>query len=228
MYVINSQNYRRKIFIKYLLFGVLFLALIGLVVWFLFYKNNDSSASFTTPGTNVANVKVATRDFENEYFKITLPTTWVDLGRQNPFSYEVYYEFQNTLKDFDNRWVRVYVDVVPNTQAVTRLLPVTVVDNHLVPGELSDTCWSFSGAPAEGSSQSAAQFWIANWQGIEFNCNMNVGENFMGTASSNEGYGVTLINQDGTSHKYFIAYIDHNIHPDNNFIIDVVNSFETR
>lgn len=228
MYVINNQNYKRKILIKYFLFGILFLAIIGVVIWFFFYKNNDNSASFTTPGVNVANVKVETKDFENEYFKITLPTTWVDLGRKNPYSYEVYYEFQNTLKDYDNRWVRVYVDVIPETQAITKLLPVTVVDNHLVPGELSDTCRSFNGAPAEGSSQGAAQTWVANWQGIEFNCNMNIAENFIGTASSNEGYGVTLANQNGSNHKYFIVYIDHNIHPDNNFIIDVVNSFETR
>jgi hypothetical protein len=177
---------------------------------------------------NVANVKVATRDFVNDHFKITLPTTWVDLGLKNPFSYEVYYEFQNTLKDYDNRWVRVYIDVIPSSQAITKLLPVAVVGNRLVPGELSDTCRSFNGAPAEGSNQGTAQTWIANWQGVEFNCNMNVGENFMGTASSDEGYSVTLVNQDGTSHKYFIAYIDHNIHPDNNFLFDVVNSFETR
>jgi hypothetical protein len=228
MYIINNQNYKRKIFTKYLLFGTLCLALIGLAVWFFFYRNSDNSTSFTTPGVSVANVKIETRDFENEYFKITLPTTWVDLGRKNPFSYEVYYEFQNTLKDYDNRWVRVYVDVIPKTQAITKLLPVTVVNNRLVPGELSDTCRSFYGAPTEGGSQSVEQTWIANWQGVEFNCNMNVGENFIGTATSDEGYGVTLINQDGTSHKYFIAYIDHNIHPDNNFIIDVVNSFETR
>ena len=227
MYVINQQPQRKKTILKYLVFSCIFLAIAGLIVWIVFLKNDSNSVSFVPSNEKPAVVKPEMRDFENEYFKITLPATWVDLGRKNPFAYEVYYEFQNTQKDYENRWLRVYVDTIPANQAVTKILPVEVVDNRLVPGQVSDSCRNFSGAPAS-SGQANSQNWLATWQGVEFYCDMNPAENFIGTASQEEGYGVTLVNLDGSNHRYFIAYINHNNNPDSNFIIDVVNTFETR
>jgi hypothetical protein len=227
MYVINQRSGRKKTILKYLMFSAIFLAIVAILVWLIFFKSRDNSASFVQPNAEPAAVKPEMRDFENEYFKISLPATWAELGRQNPFAYEVYYEFQNTQKDYENRWLRVYVDVIPATQAVTKILPVAAANNRLVPEQISDNCRTFNGAPV-GSGQTISQTWLANWQGIDFYCNMNSAEYFIGTASPDEGYGVTLNNLDGSQHRYFIAYIDHNNNPDYNFLIDVVNTFETR
>lgn len=228
MYTVNHRQRHHKLFLRFLLFAIPFVAILVIAIWFIFFRDtNSTSANFTKAGAEVAVVKPDTKDFTNEYFKITLPSSWVADGRKNPHSYEVYYEFHNTLENYDNRWLRVYVDVIPDFQKLNRLLPVSIVNNRLVPGSLSDDCRSFTGAPTQNSSQSSGQSWKAKWQGVEFFCDMNISENYMGTASVDQGYSVSLANGDGSIHKYFIVYIDHNIHPDYQLLSDVVKSFET-
>ena len=122
MYTANHRQHRHKIFVRFFLFVFPFLIALGVLIWFLFFRNTSNSASFTQPGVKVAVVKPETRDFVNDYFKITLPSTWVELGRKNPHSYEVYYEFQNTQENYENRYLRVYLDVIPDFQAITRLI----------------------------------------------------------------------------------------------------------
>jgi len=195
--------------------------------WFVFLRDDSNSASFTKAGTEVATVSPKTTDFVNEYFKITLPSTWVFLGRQNPFSNQLYYEYQNKQKDYDNRWLRVYVDIFPGDYAITRLLPLTVSNNHLVLGDLSDDCNTFTGAPLANNSQGLSGSWAAKWRNINFTCDLSR-QQTVGTASLEEGYGVTIKSKNNAAHKYFFVYIDHNIHPDYTLLSNVVKSFETK
>jgi len=227
MYTVNHRQHRHKIFLRFLFFVLPFLLALAALIWFLFFRSTDTSTSFSNPGAKVAVVEPNTKDFTNEYFKITLPTTWVDLGRKNPFSYEVYYEYQNQQENYTNQWLRVYVDVIPDFQAITRLLPVTVVNNRFVSGTMSSECRTFTGAPSQIDNQASNQSWEAKWQDVVFICDMDLIENFTGTASAEEGYRVTLVNKNGVAHKYFIAYIDHNIHPSYQTYINAVRSFET-
>lgn len=225
MYTANKRQRRQIIFFRFVLYTVPFIVALAVLGWLVFLRGGGSSASFLKSGSEVATVKPQTIDFSNEFFKITLPSTWVFLGRQNPFSNQVYYEYANTQKNYDNRWLRVYVDVFPSDYAVTRLLPLTVSNNHLIPGDLSDDCNTFTGAPSANSSQSVSVNWAAKWQNINFTCDMS-NQQTVGTASLDEGYGVTVVGKKGTAHKYFFVYIDHNIHPDYSLISDTVKSFE--
>ena len=102
-----------------------------------------------------------------------------------------------------------------------------MANNRLVPGSPSDECRTFTGAPSQ-SNQANSQNWTAKWREVEFICDMSPVENTTGTASAQEGYNITLTNQDGSTHKYFFMFIDHNIHPDNSALVEAVKSFETR
>lgn len=137
--------------------------------------------------------------------------------------------FQNTQKDFDNRWIRVYVDIFPPNFALNRLMPITIVNNKIIPDSVSEECKSFTGAPISGANrQQTSQTWAAKYKNVDFVCDMATPRNYVGTASAGQGYGTTLTNKDGSSHKYFIVYIDHNIHPEYSTFSDALKSFETQ
>ena len=53
-------------------------------------------------------------------------------------------------------------------------------------------------------------------------------QNLTGTASEDEGIGNTIVSSDGTKHKYFFVYIDHNVAPDNKIFTEALKSFETK
>jgi hypothetical protein len=227
MYTVNHRQHRHKIFLRFFLFVFPFLIALSVLCWLLFYRNDSSSASFVQPGVQVASVQPETKDFTSEYFKLTLPTTWVANGRKNPTVFEVYYEYQNSIKNEDNRWLRVYVDVFPRDMALNKLLPVTIVDNRLVPSSLSDECQSFTGAPSQNNGNTNSQTWKAKWQGVEFVCNMSVQRNYIGIATAENGYALPLAGTVSGQHNYFILYIDHNVHPDYQPFMNAVKSFQT-
>lgn len=227
MYTVDKRQNKYKLILKFLLVLIPVIVITVIVIWLLFFRESvNSSASFTKDGAEIAVVKPATKDLTNEMFKISLPTTWEPNGKKNPYSNQVYYEFQNKLKDYDNRWLRVYVDIFPADFAINKLLPISVNENRITPGVLSDDCSTFTGAPLPGSGKPAASTWSAKWQGVAFTCDMAVNQNYSGTASAEEGYGVTISGAKSGKHKYFFVYIDHNVRPDYNIFSDAVKSFQ--
>lgn len=226
MYTSYKRQKKHRVFLKFITIVTPILFLAGAIMWFLLVRNDSSSSSFSKVGAEIAYVKPATKVISTELFSVTLPTSWELLGKQNPYSNQVYYEFQNKQKNYDNRWLRIYVDIFPPDFAINRLLPITKINNKLTPGTLSEECSSFTGAPLPGSTnQSNYQTWAAKWQEIDFTCDMARSINYVGSASVDEGYGVTLLSSNGTTHKYFFVYIDHNVRPDYSLISDAVSSF---
>jgi hypothetical protein len=196
------------------------------VAWWLFVRGNDStSANFEKVGTITVN-RPDTIDFTTAFFKISLPKTWEEKGRQNPFSYEVFYLYQNNQSNYDNRWLRVYVDVFPKDLPLNRLLPVTVVNGKLSPGVLSDECTAFTDAPVVGANGQKAAFAPAKWQGVSFTCNFASAQNLTGTASAEEGYGISMTGSKSGTHKYFFTYSDFNVRPDYQFLSEALKSFQ--
>jgi hypothetical protein len=226
MYRADKKQTKRRLFIEFLLFVVPFLIVLALLIWLAFFRNSGSSSvSFVKTGSETASVEPKTTVFDNGLFKITLPATWQALGRKSPFSYETYYQFQNTQVNYKDQMLRIFVDIFPSDYAINFLLPVTVVNNHLVAGTMSDNCETFNGAPlADNGSQTASVNWVAQWQGISFTCDM-INHQTVGTAIQADGYGVSLKSSNGTVHKYFFVYIDSNTEPNYQNITNVVNSF---
>jgi len=230
MYTATKRQKKHKIFLRFVLIVLPIIVFLVVLVWYVFLRDNSSSANFARVGAEVAVVKPTTKDFTNQFFKVTLPSSWSDLGRKNPYSDQVYYEFQNTQKDYDNRWLRVYVDVFPKSFAINKLLPVTIANNKVIPDVISDECSTFTGAPLSNGQgqQQTAQTWAARYKNIDFVCDMANPRNYVGTASVEQGYATTLTSKNGAAHKYFFVYIDHNIHPDYQVFTDALKSFETQ
>jgi hypothetical protein len=227
MYRADRRQKKRGIIIKFIFLVIPFLLIIGVAIWFILFRTNSSSSSFTKSGVEIAQVQPSTKVIKTDLFSIQLPTTWELLGKKNPFTNQVYYEFQNKLKNYDNRWIRVYVDVFPKDYAIKKLLPISVIDNKIIPGQMSDDCTNFTGAPLTTAGRSSVQTWDAKWQNIAFTCDMASIDNNVGTASETEGYGVTLNSQNGVKHKYFFVYIDRNVRPEYTTFNEALKSFTT-
>lgn len=228
MYTANKRQRSYKAFLRFTIFVLPLIAGLMLLSWYVFIRDNQTvSSNFSKEGAQVVVAKPAVKEFRNKYFKISLRTTWESNGRLNPFSDQVYYEFQDKAKDSTNRWLRVYVDTFPRDFPLNRLMPITVIDNQIVPGVASEDCTSFTGAPQSNTeTKTIADTWMAKWQGITFVCAMTKPLNYLGTASVEEGLASTFINIDNSKHKYFFLYIDHNVRPDDTNLVDALKSFE--
>lgn len=112
MYSANKKKRRYRLFAGFVLITIpFFLVLIGLI-WFVFFRNTgEESANFSRAGSNIAEVKVSQTILKTDLFTVSLPTGWVLEGLKNPVSDEKYYSFKSTIAGFDNRWMRIYVDV---------------------------------------------------------------------------------------------------------------------
>ena len=226
MYTVNKTRSQKKIVFTLIISLLLIFGLAYGLFWYFIIRDTDSnSANFSRTGGTVAVVKPATQDFATEEFTITLPSGWEFLGKENPVVNEEYYYYQSKTDDFTNRWLKIFVDTYPKDYALTRLLPITVKGNKIEPGIASSECTSFEGAPKVGS-QASKQPWVAEWEGISFNCNMTNPQNHTGTASVKDGYGVPITGKSGAIHKYFFVYIDHNIRPDYSILTSALKTFE--
>ena len=201
------------------------LLVIGVFVWWLIVRGDHSnSANFDRLGSTPTN-QSDNKEFTTPYFKIALPPTWIDKGRKNPYSYEVYYEYQNSETNYDNRWLRVYVDVFPPDKPINRLLHISYVGNKIVSGVLSDDCTVFTGAPAIANGQKGTSA-PAKWQGIDFVCNFAAAENIIGTGTPDQGYAITLTGPSGGTHRYFFTYTDFNVRPDAQILSEALKNFQ--
>lgn len=227
MYTVNKTRSRKKLFFEFALALAILFSIVAVALWFFIFRNNsESSASFSRVGGTVAVVEAATKEFTVDEFTIELPEGWELLGKQNPFYDQVYYEFQSKIKDYENRWLRVYVDVIPDDYIINKLLPIVVQGNKVDPGTISGDCKTFKGAPKPGSGQTTYQTWKATWEDITFICDMVSAQNKIGTATAVDGYAVPINGPTKGLHKYFFVYIDHNIRPDTSIMVNALESFE--
>jgi hypothetical protein len=226
MYTVNKTRSRKKLLLEFIITIAVLFALLAVALWFfVFREKGESSASFSRTGGTVAVVAPATKDFTVDEFTISLPDGWELNGKKNPYYNQVFYEFQSKVKDYENRWLNVYVDVIPQDYAINKLLPISVINNKITPGTVSDDCKSFTGAPKPGSGQTTSQTWKATWEDVTFICNMTGQQNQVGTASAADGYNVPITGPLKGTHTYFFVYIDHNVRPDTSILSDAVKSF---
>ena len=226
MYRSNQRYHKHRILLRFSLVSFAVLLIIVVTIWWFFLRGNDStSANFEKVG-NITISRPDTKEFTTPFFKISLPNSWTEKGKQNPVSYEEYYLYQNGTKDYENRWFRVYVDVFPRDMPLNRLMPLTLLNGKLSPGVLSDDCTAFTDAPVAGANGQKPNAVAAKWQGVNFMCNFAVSQNITGTASAEEGYGVTMSGPKSGTHKYFFTYTDFNVRPDLQFLSEAIKSFQ--
>lgn len=204
---------------------------IGALVYLDLTKNNKDT-SVTGPGRTVAQSIDASQDVlrvDEPTFTMELPGVWKEVGRQNTSS-EHSITWQGTKKGEDNRKLTLYVDMIPVTQAVNRLLPVTVVDNGLDYGDVSDNCATFTqkGTLDTGKAVNNRDS-PAKYKQVDFICDLaQVTQNKTGTGSVD---GINVVNVTGPvkgKHKYFFLFNDQNIQPNLTILTNAIKSFKAK
>ncbi len=160
-------------------------------------------------------------------FTMQLPGDWKLLSRVSN-STENSLTWQATKKNEDNRKLTLYVDVIPTTLPVNKLMPVTAVGDTLQPGDISDNCITYTqksaGATGQGDNWNLAKF-----KQIDFHCDFSlVILNKTGTGSPD---GINTVNVTGPNkgkHKYFFVFNDQNIQPNITIFTDAIKSFRAK
>lgn len=202
-------------------------AVLGLI-W-LDLKSTNDSKEVEGSASEVGQLLDDTTDVvwvDEPTFTMELPSDWKEVARENSVN-ERSITWQSTKPREDNRTLQVFVDLIPEKMAVTRLLPLTVRGEGFTVGEASSSCSTFTKL-GDGTGRQDLDA-PAKYQNVSFICALGRSiDNVTGTGSSE---GINTISVKGPSagkHRYFFVYADRNIQPNIAIFYDALKSFRAK
>ncbi len=219
---------RRTRFLITFLISTAILGVIGGIIW-LDLRGTKEEKVVEGTSRQVAQVideQNSVKKIDEPTFTIELPTDWKESARVNT-SQEHSITWQATKKHEDNRYMTMYVDVIPKTRAVTRMLPLTVQGNSLIVGEASANCSTFT-KHGDGTGRQD-QDEPAKYQNVNFICDLGRSiDNEVGTGSPEGVNTITVTGPARGKHSYFFVYTDHNIQQNTDIFYDALKSFRAK
>lgn len=214
------------------LFGIMALSvtvfggILGFIIWDA-SKNSQSGqiegSSRSVQQQEDVKAAVSKTNVSEPYFSMELPDGWKEAGRVTT-TRERSITWQSKIKKEDNRWLKLYIDVIPADTAVNRLLPIDVTGATITYRQLSDNCKNFTTAKKDVKVPQKSK-----WQDIEFLCDLpNFVQNKVGTGTKGGLNATTITGPEKGKHKYLFVYTDHNIHPDYQLFYDMLESFKAK
>jgi hypothetical protein len=205
---------------------VIFGGIVGFVIWNM--NKSPQSTEIEGIARNVEqqeDVKsaVSKTNINEPYFSMQLPSGWKETERLSNKN-ERSITWQSKIKKEDNRWLKVYVDLIPPDLAINRLLPLDVAGAGVSHRQMSDNCKNFTTAKKDVTEPQKSK-----WQGVEFLCDLpRFVQNKVGTGTVGALNATTVSGADKGRHKYFFVYTDHNIHPDYPIFYEMLKSFKAK
>ncbi|HUP26425.1 MAG TPA: hypothetical protein VM124_02125 [Candidatus Limnocylindrales bacterium] len=221
---------RRRQALPVIAISLLVLGGIGALVWRDIRKNSDNEVSGKSKVILQARDDPAARLVVNEpFFTMDLPEDWKELKRQNDQT-ENSITWQSTKNPGAGRSLKLYVDTIPTTRSVNRLLPVMSQDNMITVGDISENCATFTqGGTLNVHDAALLKDAPAKWNKVDFICDLaRVNDNEVGTGSIGSVNSVTVIGPAKGAHKYFFFYTEHNIQPNYDILYNAIRSFKAK
>lgn len=210
------------------------LVLLGLAVSFVYFdlRNNRNTDSAEGVGRTIAQTldnASQTTLLDDPLFTMEFPSDWKEIRRTNNAN-EHSITWQATKHREDNRYIKIYIDTIPKSYPVNRMLPLTSRGSTFSVGDISSNCATFTkGGTTEAGRAQFLSAENAKWQGVDFICDLaQVTDNEVGTSSVE---GINTVSATGPTkgkHSYFFVYTDHNIHPDNTILYNALRSFKAK
>lgn len=190
-----------------------------------YFKANTTISPPPAPViSTVTSNKGPTRQFDQGIFSLLLPADWTYKGQQRQTSPYAPYLYENTKTNPGVEQLEIYVDTIPTTLGVNRVLPVQGEGARVVPTTVSDNCADFTGNKVPGSTSTPAK-----WDGFDFLCDLgNYERDVVGTSSSD---GVDVVKLSGPTtgaHTLFFTYTDNGSTPDFTIFTDALSSFRLK
>lgn len=203
---------------------------IGTLVWQDMHKNNDSVVGGSAHTILQAGQDPVNRLFINEPgFSMELPGDWKELSRKNETG-EHSITWLSSKKQQDGRSLKIYIDTIPATFAVNRLLPVSAQGNTIALGEISENCATFTpGGTLNVYDAAKLKETPAKWNKVDFICDLpRVNDNEVGTGSPEGINTITLTGPSLATHKYFFVFTDHNNQANYEIFYNALRSFKAK
>jgi hypothetical protein len=221
-----KRKKKRYGFIKLIFKFTIFMAVVFGVWYYLTHQpsnvNNSGGILVPVKSDEPAKVHIAEPSFE-----MYLPIDWKEYARRPAPPLNVI-SWKGTSKESAARTIDVYVDTIPDTLAVNRILPVSGEEDRLAVSPASENCMTFSADTASLSPTATAKLKVlpVTWQGVQFLCDIpNSLRNVVGAGSLEGVNKVSLTGSKKGKHSYFIVYTDSSAHPDEKTFPDVLRSF---
>lgn len=156
-------------------------------------------------------------------FTLQLPADWKEVERRSDHV-EQSVTWQAKTKDQDNRWLKIYYDVIPRGLDVNRLLPLDVVGSGVQYRQLSENCKNFTTAKSDNKTPQPSR-----WDNVDFICDLaSFNDNRVGTGTAGQLNATKITGARQGEHAYMFVYIDRNIQPDYTIFYDALKSFQAK
>jgi hypothetical protein len=209
------------------LLGVVVLAGLGLFI----YKGLHLTAA---PQTHIKNAAPITSTYDvhtpqkvvidEPLFSMDLPSGWSAYEPARGAPVPAAYNFKSV--SAEARQLAVYIDAIPQTMALNRVVTVSANGDKLDHATVSDNCTEYTQPTAEEKSAGVAD---AKWQGVDFLCDIgNYERNVVGTASTEGNNQVTVTGATAGTHKIFLVYTDNGASADYTVFYGIIESFKLK
>ncbi len=210
--------------------SLLILGSIGTVIWRDIHKNSNTQVSGKTRTIlQAGNDPISRLTIDEPLFSMELPGGWKELKRKND-AIEKSITWQPSKAPDDGHSLKIYIDTIPTSHSLNRLLPVMAQGNTIVTGDISENCATFT----QGGTLNAGQAVLlkdtpAKWNKVDFICDLpRVVDNEVGTGSTEGINTITLVGPTKGAHKYFFLFTEHSNQPDYNILYNALRSFKAK
>lgn len=203
------------------------LVLIGFVIIWLLHVWRNPDAAIQNPPAAISRyynpAGGSTQPVNEALFSMELPTGWKKLPADpsNPYNPLRFQSAQGTQQ------LNIYIDHIPTTLAVNRVLAVQAQGNSIGHDTVSDNCTNFlTPSTLQLPQVQASKVAEAMWQGVEFYCDIgNYERNVTGTSSPE---GINTLSLGGPTvgtHRLFFTFTDNEITPQYTVFYGILDSF---
>lgn len=164
----------------------------------------------------------ATQHIVKGVFVLDLPADWQSAA--DPHSLYGVSSWQGTTESDAARRLDIYVDSLPPSLAINRLLPVEVGAHQLIPdSSVSPNCLFLSQSPVQSKATGMAP---VQWNDVQFTCDVgNYERDVVAAGSTEHGVDLRLTGQRTGAHQVVLVYTDNSATPDYNLFMTAVKSF---
>ncbi len=198
---------------------VIMMVLVAIVVLIDSYIQNTDKSEITSR-ENSSVVASKENVLTTEYFQIQAPSGWVEVSSETKPPLYVFRELNGTLI---KRELRVYVNSPPEEIRSTHALPVSVKDDQIVPGDVSEHCKGHSAfSPSQRSPRTI------NWDGVQMLCVPDSIEFNVVVGTKGNSQGVLMKRPNGDPISYTMIYRDLAASPSSVGLYSILRSFQSR
>jgi len=214
-----ENSHKRRKLTRYLKVFVGITLVIVIVLIYIFLDAIKSSPdSVVTSGKEESILAPNIKTLKSPYFQFQAAQDWVEVPSANTPKTYVYRQLNRQLI---KRELQISVNIEKPPEKATRVLPVSVQDNKLVLGVVSEPC---SKAPGFSSGPDNPNNII--WQSIPIICNPDSNDFSVIVDTAKAQPGIRMQRPDGSTIVYRIYYIDLSAVPQTKDLFDILNSFQ--